>query len=260
MKKIFPKITIGLALSISIIFTSCFGTGPVEINSVKDLEGKIIGCQSGTTGENFAHESSKAKTIKLFKNGVEGANALKNKAIDALILDELPAKEIVKINPELSIVDDQFSPEEYAIAVKKGNKELLDSINKSIHKIKQDGTYQKLISSFMPVDGNITIPKIEILNVKDVVKMGTNAAFPPFEYVKNSEVVGFDASLSRIIARDYNKKLQIIDISFEGLIPALQAGTIDFIAAGMTATEERRMNVDFSEPYYKTHQVIVVRK
>ena len=63
-----------------------------------------------------------------------------------------------------------------------------------------------------------------------------------------------------MIARDYGKKLQIIDMSFDGLIAALQAGSIDFIAAGMTATDERRQNVDFSEPYYKTNQVIVIRK
>ena len=49
-------------------------------------------------------------------------------------------------------------------------------------------------------------------------------------------------------------------MAFDGLIAALQSGAIDFIAAGMTATEERRQNVDFSEPYYESNQVIIVRK
>jgi len=72
--------------------------------------------------------------------------------------------------------------------------------------------------------------------------------------------VGFDASLATLIANDCGKKLQIVDMDFNGLIAALQADAIDFIAAGMTATDERRKNVDFSEPYYTSNQVIIVRK
>ena len=84
----------------------------------------------------------------------------------------------------------------------------------------------------------------------EVVKMGTNAAFPPFEYTEGSEVVGFDITMSQLIAKDYGKKLEVVDMNFDGLIAALQSGAIDFIAAGMTATEERRKNVDFSSAFY----------
>ena len=62
------------------------------------------------------------------------------------------------------------------------------------------------------------------------------------------------------IAKDLNKKLQVVDMSFDGLIAAVQSGAVDFVAAGMTATDERRQNVDFSEPYYESNQVIIVRK
>lgn len=185
---------------------------------------------------------------------------MKNGAIDAIVLDELPAKEIVKRNNSLTIVNDNFAAEEYAIAVRKGNTELLDSINATISRIKTDGTYENLINAFMPVDGNIVIPEVAGIESKDVVKMGTNASFPPFEYTEGTKVVGFDATLSTMIANDYGKALQIVDMNFDGLIAALQSNAIDFIAAGMTATDERRQNVDFSEPYYKSNQVIIIRK
>ncbi|MCR5401853.1 MAG: transporter substrate-binding domain-containing protein [Treponema sp.] len=256
MKKIIGIFAAVMALA----SVGCSKKAQVQINSAADLAGKVIGCQAGTTGEMYAQDESGAKTVKSFKTGIDAALALKNGAIDAIVLDELPAKEIVKRNPDLVIVNDQFSSEEYAIAVKKGNTELLDSVNKTIAAIKEDGTYEKLIEAFMPVDGNIVIPEVALVDSKEVIRMGTNAAFPPFEYVEGSEVVGFDATMSRLIARDYGKKLNIIDMSFDGLIAALQAGSIDFIAAGMTATDERRQNVDFSEPYYKTNQVIVIRK
>ena len=128
-----------------------------SILSVKDLTARTIGVQSGTTGEIYASDEIEKSSIKSFKTGIDASLALKNGAIDAIILDELPAKEIVRRSPELKIVDDNFFTDEYAIAVKKGNTELLNSINKTIKTIKENGTYQKLIDAFMPVDGKIRL-------------------------------------------------------------------------------------------------------
>ena len=256
MKKI---ISVILGAAVVLSAAGCSKKAVVKIESASDLEGKVIGVQAGTTGEIYV-EDVKDATVKSFKTGIDAALALKNGAIDAIVLDELPAKEIVKRNNSLTIVNDNFAAEEYAIAVRKGNTELLDSINATISRIKADGTYENLINAFMPVDGNIVIPEVAGIESKDVVKMGTNASFPPFEYTEGTKVVGFDATLSTMIANDYGKALQIVDMNFDGLIAALQSNAIDFIAAGMTATDERRQNVDFSEPYYKSNQVIIIRK
>ena len=191
---------------------------------------------------------------------MDAALDLKNGAIDAIVLDELPAKEIVKRNRDLKVLDIRFATEEYAIAVKKGNAALLDSINKTISAMKTDGTYEKLVKAFMPADGAIVVPEAIVSNGSEIIKMGTNAAFPPFEYIEGTDPVGFDVTMSQMIARDLGKKLQVVDMAFDGLIAALQSDAIDFIAAGMTATDERRKNVDFSEPYYSSNQVIIVRK
>lgn len=131
--------------------------------SVNDLKGKVVGVQAGTTGELFATEEIEGLNVKSFKTGIDAALALKNGAIEAIIIDELPAQEIVRRNVELKLVDDDFYTDEYAIAVKKGNTELLNSINKTIEKIKADGTYQKLIDAYMPLDGDVKIVSIEDL-------------------------------------------------------------------------------------------------
>ena len=134
-----------------------------SVVSVNDLKGKVVGVQAGTTGELFATEEIEGLNVKSFKTGIDAALALKNGAIEAIIIDELPAQEIVRRNVELKLVDDDFYTDEYAIAVKKGNTELLNSINKTIEKIKADGTYQKLIDSYMPLDGDVKIVSIEDL-------------------------------------------------------------------------------------------------
>ncbi len=97
----------------------------------------------------------------------------------------------------------------------------------------------------------------------DVLIMGTNPTFPPFEYTggtRGDEVVGFDVEFAKIIAQNYGKKLVVESMDFDGLIPALQSGKIDMAISGMTITEERRKNVDFSDQYYEASQVVLIRK
>ena len=235
----------------------------IEINSVADLEGKKIGVQAGTTGELYVQEEVSGAKLSSFKSGMDAALDLKNGAIDAVVLDELPAMQIVKRNPKLKIVRDPYfaaNKEEYAIAIKKGNTELLNAINATISEMKSNGDYEALVAAFMPADGNITIPSVAAGKGSKKIKLGTNAAFPPFEYVEGTDIVGFDITMGQKIAANTDSTLEVVDMAFDSLIPALQAGTIDFIAAGMSVTEERKKNVDFSDAYFASEQVIIVRK
>jgi len=97
----------------------------------------------------------------------------------------------------------------------------------------------------------------------DYLVMGTNAEFPPFEMrggADNSAVVGFDVTLAQAIAEEVGKPLKIKEMPFEELIPALVEGQVDLVLAGMTITEERAELVDFSDPYYTSTQVALIRK
>jgi len=90
--------------------------------------------------------------------------------------------------------------------------------------------------------------------------VGTEASFPPFEYVEEGEFVGFDMDLIKEIGKMYGFDVKIRDISFDSLIPSLMTGNIDIIVAGMTITEEREKVVDFTLPYFSADQSIMVRK
>ena len=135
--------------------------GNSKITCAADLKGKVIGVQAGTTGEMYVQDEVENADLKSFKNGIDASLALKNSAIDAIVLDELPSKEIVRRNPDLVLVEDDLYTEEYAIAVKKGNKTLLDSINKTIAAIKENGIYAQMTDAYMPLEGEIRIPVIE---------------------------------------------------------------------------------------------------
>lgn len=92
--------------------------------------------------------------------------------------------------------------------------------------------------------------------------MATNAAFPPFEFTTSNGLVGeydgIDVAIAQKIAEKAGKTLKVSDMEFDGIIAAVSTGKVDMGIAGMTITEERKNNVDFSDPYYVAEQVIVV--
>ncbi|MCR8641327.1 transporter substrate-binding domain-containing protein [Paenibacillus sp. N1-5-1-14] len=98
---------------------------------------------------------------------------------------------------------------------------------------------------------------------KEKLVLGTSADYPPYEFHKSingkDTIIGFDISIAEEVAKDMGKTLEIKDMKFDGLLAALQAGTVDMVLAGFSPTEERKQNVDFSNIYYTASQVVVVR-
>ena len=91
--------------------------------------------------------------------------------------------------------------------------------------------------------------------------MGTNAAFPPYEFVDdNNEIVGIDAEIAKAVAEKMGYELEIKDMEFDSLITAVSTHSIDFALAGMTVTDERKESVNFSDTYAKGVQVIIVKE
>ncbi|MFC5588117.1 transporter substrate-binding domain-containing protein [Sporosarcina soli] len=101
-------------------------------------------------------------------------------------------------------------------------------------------------------------------DAKKVLKVGTSADYPPFEYVdtaKSDEIIGFDIDLAKMIADELGYELDIQDMDFNGLIPALQAKSIDFVIAGMDGDDEKRKQVvDFTEPYFTATNYVLFKK
>ena len=95
---------------------------------------------------------------------------------------------------------------------------------------------------------------------KETLTMGTNAAFPPYEYYDGDSIVGIDAEVAQLIADKLNMQLEIKDMEFEGIIGAVQAGSIDIGMAGMTVNAERQKSVDFTDSYAKGIQVVIVKE
>ena len=98
---------------------------------------------------------------------------------------------------------------------------------------------------------------ISVFAKNNVVYVGTNAEFMPFEYLDKNKIIGFDIDLLDAISKETGLEFKIQDMAFDGLLPALQTKKIDMVIAGMSATPERQKAVAFSKPYFKAKQVVI---
>ena len=90
--------------------------------------------------------------------------------------------------------------------------------------------------------------------------MATNAEFPPYEYHEGNEIKGIDVEICRAVAEKLGLELQIEDVAFDAIIPEVASGKADLAAAGMTVTEDRKQNMDFSDTYATSIQLILVQE
>lgn len=271
MKNLKKFVALAIACSTTFIFTAC-GNNVSEntVFSVDDLPGKTIGVQLGTTGDIYATDyeepedsNTPASKIERFNKGNDAVQALKQGKIDCVIIDEQPAKAFVEKNNDLTILEEDFALEEYAIVVSKENKELTEQINGALDEMKEDGVLDQIVSNYIGDDTKGKFPYTSPEGVdrsNGTLVMATNAAFEPYEYYENNEIVGIDADIAQAICDKLGYELKIEDMEFDSIINAVQSGKADIGVAGMTVTEDRLKNIDFTNPYTTATQVIIVRK
>ena len=230
------------------------------IFSVDDLTGKNIGVQLGTTGDIYAQDVEGA-TVEQYNKFNDAVLALKQGKVDAVIIDNEPGKVFVEQNDDITMLDEDFAVEDYAIALNKGS-ELTAQFNEAIAAIQENGTLDAILDKYINgvegAEGYVTPEGTEYPN--GTLTMATNAYFPPYEYYEGDEIVGIDAEFAKAICDYLGYELVIEDMEFASIIPAINSGKADFGAAGMTVTEERLVNVDFTDSYCTGIQSVLVLK
>ena len=144
----------------SVDFTSSYATGvqsiivkeDSDIASPDDLAGKKIGVQLATTGDIYASDDYGEENVVKYSKGADAVLALTGGEVDAVIIDDQPAKSFVENNEGLKILDTEYVTEEYAIAVSKDNKELTDKINVALEELIADGTVDNIVNKYIKAE------------------------------------------------------------------------------------------------------------
>ena len=123
-----------------------------DIATVDDLAGKTIGTQRGTTGYIYCTDDFGDENVIAYDNGLTAVQALNNGQVDAVVIDNAPAKEFVAANAGLKILDTAYAQEDYAIGVAKGNTAMLDAINGALEELQADGTLQSIVDKYIKAE------------------------------------------------------------------------------------------------------------
>ena len=141
-------------------FTDSYSTGvqvvivpeDSDIQSVDDMEGKLIGVQDATTGHIYCSDDFGDENVIPYNNGAMAVQALKDGKVDCVVIDQQPAKSFVEANEGLKILDTEYVTEDYAIAVAKDNTALKDAINAALKELKDDGTVQSILDKYIKAE------------------------------------------------------------------------------------------------------------
>ena len=235
------------------------------ITTVEDIKGSKIGVQLGTTGDTYASDYEKdgsGTKVERYNKGQDAIQALKTGKIDCVIIDEQPANVFVEKNADLRLLDEEFTNEDYAICIDKGNTELKEKINEALEKLGENGTLSDIIENYTGSDevkGTKPYKKKEVERPNGMLRVATNAAFPPYESYVNGVMTGLDIDVMQAVCDELGMTLKMQDIEFDAIILAVTSGKADVGCSGMTVTEERLKNIDFTDSYTSAKQVVIVK-
>lgn len=159
---------------------------------------------------------------------------------------------------KVKVINVELTSEDYAFCINKSNTELLTKANQFLAGIKENGTLENIINSFF--DGNATFTYTNPASKDGCLVVATNAYFPPFEYFSGNKLTGVDMQIAKLLADYLNKPLYISDMEFDSVITSVQNNQADIGMAGLTVNAARLEQVNFTETYYTSAQVLVVKE
>ena len=123
-----------------------------EIKGVADLEGKIMGVQQGTTGDIYVSGDYGDAAVERYAKGMEAVQALAQGKVDAVVIDGEPAKQYIKEVEGLKIIDESYTDEDYAIAIKKGNTAMVEAVNAALAELKSEGKLDEIVAKYIQAE------------------------------------------------------------------------------------------------------------
>lgn len=261
-------LSIWLASFICFSLTGCSGNHEEVRNQIKqlsDLKGALIGVQLGTTSDVLSSELEKkgeGTKVERFTKGADAIQALKQGKVDCVMTDEAPAKAFLRVNPSLGILPEAFDKSGMAICIAKGNEKLQQTLNEAIHQLQNDGTIDSIVVRHMVHHQAIAYQPAQGMKYSTdaPLRFATNATFEPFEYYQAGKIVGIDVDVARAIGDKIGRRVELVDMEFDAIITSVQTGKADAGIAGITVTEERKKNINFTDTYTEVKQVVVVNK
>ena len=248
-------------LFIILILAGC-GSNELKISSLESLKGgKTFAVPTGTIADQFVLEKYPDAQIEYYNSVLDCALAVRDGKADAVAYDKPILQNIAAKYEGLVLLPQLLFDDQYGFAVQLQNRNLKQAMDEVLAELKANGTYEDMQKRWFPDRGNpAPMPEIKPCEENGVLKFGTAAVTEPMSFVDGrQQIVGFDIEYATCIARKMGKKLEIVNMEFGALLPALISGKVDMIGAGLSITAERAKKVLFSQSYYPSGIAVLVK-
>ena len=222
-----------------------------QITTIAQLDGKQFAVPTGTVADQLVTSKLPNAKFLYFNTVLDAALAVKAGMADAAAYDEPILKNIAAKNPGLVVLAEKITTDDYGFAFRLGDSTLKAAADSVVAAMRASGEYQQMVDRWLPSQGEPKpMPDIPT-GSGEVLRFGTAAVTEPFSFMDASRrVVGMDVEIAARTAAQLGRRLEIVNMDFGAMIPALMAGKVDMIGACITITAERKKSVLFSEPYY----------
>lgn len=257
---LFKAVCVSLISLVVFMFSGC--TNREKITRLQQLENKEFAVPTGTIADKLVLSRFPNAKFKYFNNTLDAALAVKTGKADAVAYDEPILKNIAAKTGGLTVLPEMITTDNYGFAVQQDKQDLKKNMDLVISELRKNGMYDAMLQRWLPKSGSPAVmPEIPSSGKKGTLKLGTAAVTEPFSFVDGSRnIVGFDIEIARYVAQNLDMKLEVVNMDFGALIPALISGKVDMIAACITITDERKKKVLFSEPYYTGGIAALIRE
>jgi len=225
------------------------GNKTVQLKTHDDLKDKKIGVLLGSVHDTYVAQRFPKAAALQYKNPSELVLAVKSGKVDAALYTHETLLEILRNDNSLTLLGDTLFSVPIAMGFNKQSDELREKFNSFLKAIKSNGLYNDMVDRWM-IKGNTAMPEIKNSGQNGTIVVGmVSDKGLPFTVVKDNKLIGFDIELSQRFAAFLGKTIKFSDMEFGSLIIAAATKKIDMIASTLMITEERKKQVDFSDPY-----------
>lgn len=228
-----------------------------------DYAGRKIGVQTGTTFDTIIQDNIPDANISYYNTYTDMISAINAGTIDAFGVDEPVIRNIMAENNSMSYIQEFMDTYDYGFVFQKTphGQELCSQLSDFISKIKADGTFDEISGIwFDSSEDKRTVPDVESLkDINGTLNLALESQFAPFVYVKEGRVTGYEVDIAYRFCKEYGYKLEIQNMNFDAIIPAVNSGKCDFGCSGMSITDERKESMLFSEPDYTGGTVLAIK-
>lgn len=258
---VFLTLIFALSLSFSFVFADD-GEAASEV-SIKDLEGKTIGVQTGSIFDKYVEEAVPGAKVQYFSTFTDEVNALRAKKIDGLCTTETTLNQYMKREGGIIVAKESLGGigTRFLFPKSEKGKVLVGQMDEFLTGLEESGELARIHDVWTGNDESLKVLTADpdsLPATNGTLKFVTEGTFPPYDYYSDNKLVGYEVDLAVRFCEEYGYGIELTAMNFDALMPALQSGKCDFGASGIAETEERREKAYFSVADYQEKIQIAV--